>query len=154
MHSKTESSERLIRHFQNLVWCYLVKQKLFISFYHFLHIRYLIYLWSIPYCAFEYHVYSELVYNQIENLIPYWCLSCSISTTLMTTNNRLIMNERNGEIQEPLIEEDADNLPHNLARFARTSYSKKVSQESRITGQCARILVAGISIWSAYITNF
>ena len=48
----------------------------------------------------------------------------------MSVNNRPTMNERNGEIPEPLtVEEDADNLPHNLARFARTSYSKKVSQK-------------------------
>ena len=38
------------------------------------------------------------------------------------------MNEINSERSDQIdIDEDIDNLPHNLARYARTSYSKKVN---------------------------
>ena len=41
------------------------------------------------------------------------------------------MNEINSERSNRIdIDEDTDNLPHNLARYARTSYSKKVSSRT------------------------
>ena len=39
------------------------------------------------------------------------------------------MNALNGELSVHLnMEEDTENLPHNLARYARASYSKKVCE--------------------------
>ena len=39
------------------------------------------------------------------------------------------MNALNGELSVQLnMEEDTENLPHNLARYARASYSKKVCE--------------------------
>ena len=41
----------------------------------------------------------------------------------------LTMNALNGELSVQLnMEEDTENLPHNLARYARASYSKKVCE--------------------------
>ena len=41
----------------------------------------------------------------------------------------LIMSEINGDVTNLSMEEDTDNLPHNLARYARASYSKKVCKK-------------------------
>ena len=44
-------------------------------------------------------------------------------------NITLTMNALNGELSVHLnMEEDTENLPHNLARYARASYSKKVCE--------------------------
>ena len=41
----------------------------------------------------------------------------------------LTMNGINGELSVQLnMEEDTEHLPHNLARYARASYSKKVCE--------------------------
>ena len=39
------------------------------------------------------------------------------------------MSEINGDVTNLSMEEDTDNLPHNLARYARASYSKKVCKK-------------------------
>ena len=53
-----------------------------------------------------------------------WSVQLHIFPVNKTT---LTMNGINGELSVQLnMEEDTEHLPHNLARYARASYSKKV----------------------------